>query len=199
MSALVWWQQSRAADRAKADQQKAIQETSQRVAGEVSGKVTGILNREYGTLIGSLYGEIGTLSDQVQGQSALRKQEVALKYTPALDLVYAGSQLQLWNHGRSIVSIWGDKYSGAPRDVNKAPDLISPTAYYYFLTDRLLAAVTSKLGRNGEDRIPFDVYIATADNARYVVHYELWEVMKDGQLSIHTQNHGFDKMDWSKQ
>ncbi|MGB2677256.1 MAG: hypothetical protein WAN12_09255 [Candidatus Acidiferrum sp.] len=197
--ALSWWQQSRALRNARKDQEEAIQRTVEmvsqkvvpRVAAETSGKVTDILNTQYGAVIGGLYKELGE-------QNAARKNELALNYAPSIDLIYAGEQLQVWNRGRTNIKLWGDKYDGETPDLGGPPFVISPATNRYLLTDRLRAAIQAKLGQNGEARVPFDVYISTADGQKYVMHGELWEIIKDGQITIHTQNHGFEKKDWSQ-
>lgn len=83
--------------------------------------------------------------------------------------------------------------------MNADPVVIGPTDHYYLLTDKLNASILSSIGRDGEARVPFDLYISTEDKQRYVMHAVLWEVVKDGQITIHTQSHGFEKRDWSKQ
>jgi hypothetical protein len=197
VSALTWCQMSRASKKARMDQEAAIERTSERVAAEASSRITDTLNKQYGTYIGALYREIGSLEGKVGNESGLHRRELALSYTPSLDIIYAGDQLQIWNRGKTNITLWGDKYDGGKPDI-EAPAIISPTTYYYLLTDKLKAFILASLGQNGEARVPLDIYISAEDKQKYVMHCELWEIVKDGQITIHTQNHGFEKRDWSK-
>lgn len=200
LSALTWFQMSRAARNAAIEQENAIERTATKVseqvapkvAAETSSRVTETLNRDYGSVIRGLYQEIGE-------QATAGKRELALKFEPSVDLIYAGDQLQIWNRGSTNLALWGDKYDGERGDHSGPPFVISPASNRYLLTDKLKPYILGQLGQNGEAHVPFDLYISTADNQKYVMHGELWEIVKDGQITIHTQNHGFEKRDWSKQ
>jgi hypothetical protein len=204
LSALTFWQQSRAVKNAKKDQEEAIQRTAEKiskelapkVAAETSGQVVGTLNREYGIVIGKLYQEIGALQTQQQSQFGLNQQQLALNYAPSLDLIYAGEQLQLWNRGKNNLYLWGNKYDSLPQDFDGKSYAIGPGSYYYLLTDKLKSRILTEIGQDGEDRVPLELYISTEDKKKYIVHAELWEVVKTGQITIHTQNHGYEPKDW---
>jgi|ERR1700722_1463488 len=206
LSGLTFWQQSRALTNAKADQEEAIQRTAERVtndlaprvAAETSGSVTAVLNQQYGSIMSGLYKEIGKLEGSLQNQSGLRQQELALNFLVSADLVYAGDTLQIWNKGKTTIYFWGDRYGDERSDFAPKPNAIVPTDYYYVLTDKLKAVVLKQLGQNGETRVPFDVYLTSANGKKYIMHNTLWEVVKEGQLTIHTQTHGYEAKDWSK-
>jgi len=165
---------------------------SPKVAAETASQVTEKLNKDYGSVMSGLYSQIASLQAQQENQNGLTRRQMALNYAPSADLIYAGDQLQLWNHGHGNLSLWGDKYDGTPRDFSGKAVVVGPGAYYYLLTDRLKPVILAKLGRDGEDRVTFDLYISTGDKKEYVMHTELWEVVKDGQVTIHTQNHGYE-------
>ena len=59
--------------------------------------------------------------------------------------------------------------------------------------------IREKLGQNNEDRVSFDLYLQSANGRKYIMHTTLWEIVKDGQITIHTQNNGYEERDWSKQ
>jgi hypothetical protein len=199
-SVLAWWQQSRALKAAVNDRESAITETSERVATNTAARVTDALNKQYGSFISDLYKEMGGLKGQMQTQAGLRKEELELNYTPAVDLVYAGDRLQLWNRGKTSITLWGDKYDGMHADIGPGPPVVvGPTDNYYLLTNKLQELVSASLGNNGEARVPTEFYFSTEDKQKYILHCTLWEVMKDGKLTIHTQCHGFERRDWSKQ
>jgi 4-amino-4-deoxy-L-arabinose transferase-like glycosyltransferase len=199
LSALIWLQMSRATNTAKDDRESVIQETATKVSTTTATKVTETLNQQYGSVMSNLYQEISDLQTKLQGQNSLRHEELALNYVPSADLIYAGDRIQLWNRGRTNLYLWGDKYDGEPHpDMNVSPVTITPTSNYYLLADRLNAAIFSSIGRNGEGRVPFDLYISTEDKQRYTMHAVLWEVVKDGRITIHSQNHGFEKGGWFK-
>jgi len=197
LSALTAWQMSRASRKATAEQEAATERTAERVSSEAASRVTDALNRQYGTVIGGLYREIGSLEDKVQRQSNLRRQELALNYAPSIDIWYVSDQLQLWNRGKSNVTFWGLKYDGEKSTVGP-PFVVAPATARYLLTDKLTPSILKDLGQNGEATVPLDIYISTADNQKYILRGELWEIVKEGKVEVRTQNHGFEKRDWSK-
>ena len=67
-SALAWWQQSRAIHAATTDRDKAIQETSTRVATETSKQVTKALAEQYGQQIVDQKRKIDDLQSQLVAQ-----------------------------------------------------------------------------------------------------------------------------------
>jgi hypothetical protein len=197
-SVLAGWQQERVVKAAATDRESAITETSERVATNTAAKVADTLNKQYGSFISDLYKEMGRMRGQMQMQAGLRKEEIELNYAPAADIVYAGDRLQIWNRGRTSLSLWGDKYDGESADMTPPPVVIGPTDYYYILADKLQALAIASLGKNGEARVPVDFYFTTADKQKYILHCTLWEVMKDSNLNIHSQCHGFEHKGWTK-
>ena len=121
LSVLTWLQMSRAAKNAAADQEHAIQRTATevsnqvapRVAAETSSRVTEKLNQDYGTVISSLYKEIGKMEGMQQQQS---EKTLAFNYEVSADIVYAGDRLQIWNRGKTNLYLWGEKYDDTPID-----------------------------------------------------------------------------------
>jgi hypothetical protein len=196
MSGLVWLQQSRAAKIAKAEQQHAIEVTSAKVATDTASTVTDTLSRQYGAVIRGLYQDISNLQTDIRDQKGISKEQLALNYRPSADLVFAGDRLVLWNRGRTNLNLWGNKYSGYPRTLGNEPMVIGPGDNYYLLITNLKQTITDKLGNNGEDRVPLEIYISMEDKSKYTMHCELWEIMKDNNLTIHTQCHGFTKNHW---
>lgn len=69
---------------------------------------------------------------------------------------------------------------------------ISPASYYYLLSNELQKTILNRLGPNGEARIPFNLYLTSEDGKKYIMHTTLWEIVKDGKLTIHTQTHGYE-------
>jgi hypothetical protein len=185
----------------RTERDKAIETTAVRVAtnlapkiaADTSSAVTGALNKDYGTVIGNLYRQISELQTQQQSQSGLTQKQLALNYALSVDLIYAGDQLQIWNRGKTNIYLWGNKYSGAI-DFAKAPMQITPAGNYYLLANVLQSAIHKQLGENGEARVPFDLYLTSEDNKKYVVHNTLWEIVKDGAITIHTQTHGHESV-----
>ncbi|MGA2457337.1 MAG: hypothetical protein ABSF85_07205 [Terriglobales bacterium] len=205
LSGLTFWQQSRALKNAHRDQEDAIERTAQKVtkelapevAAETSAHVTRVLNREYGSVISDLYKQLGELGGKIQGQSGLREKELALSYLVSADIIYAGDQLQIWNRGKTNIYLWGDKYDDDPRDIER-PNVIAPTDCYYLLTNKLNPHILAQLGQNGEAKVPLELYLTAADGKKYIMHSTLWEIVKDGKITIHTQTHGYEETDWSK-
>jgi hypothetical protein len=166
--------------------QRITAELAPKITADTAGQVTDRLNKDYGKVISGLYGEI----------LALREHEVRLAFEPALDLIYAGDRLQVWNRGKTNLYLWGTRYNEAPRDMSTVPVVISSGSYYYLLTEKLRRGILETLGQNGEARVPLDLYISTEDKKTYIAHCELWEIVKDGEFTIHTQLHGFERDRW---
>ena len=76
--------------------------------------------------------------------------------------------------------------------------MIPPTDNYYLLADKLNPFILAHVGQNGEAKVPLDLYLAAADDQKYIMHNTLVEVVKGGQITIHTQTHSFERKDWSK-
>jgi hypothetical protein len=197
---LSWLQQTRFVKNAANDQEKAIERTAQtvsekvvpKVASETSAKVTDVLNRQYGTVISELY-------QQLAEQNATGRSQLALNYKPSVDIIYAGESLQIWNRGRTNIYFHGDKYGDHPVSMNASPMVIVPNDNYYLLANLMNPYILRTVGQNGEARVPLELYLRTADGEKYIMHSTLWEVVKEGQITIHTQTHEYEKKDWSKQ
>jgi hypothetical protein len=198
LSILTFYQIHRADGIAAKDREDAIEKTSQsvsekvvpKVAAETSANVTEALNQQYGSVISGLYRELAE-------QSATGKNQLALNYKPSVDIIYAGDRLQIWNRGRTNIYFEGDKYDNLPRSMGDQRIVIPPTDNYYLLANYLNPYILKTLGQNGEARVPFEIYLRTEDGKKYIMHNTLWEVVKDGQITIHTQTHGFEEKDWS--
>jgi hypothetical protein len=201
LSALTFWQQYRAVKNAKADEENAIQHTAEnvtkelapKVAADTSSSVTSALNKEYGVVIGNLYRQIGEMQTRQQSQIGLTQKQLELNYALSVDLIYAGDQLQIWNRGKTNIYMWGNRYNGA-LDLVTSPMQITPAGNYYLLTNVLQSVIYKQLGQNGEARVPFDLYLTSEDNKKFVVHNTLWEIVKDGAITIHTQTHGNESL-----
>lgn len=167
---------------------------SPKVAAETASRVTERLNKDYGDLIGGLYKQIASLQ---QNQVGLSQKQLALNYAPSVDLLYAGGQLQVWNRGRTNISLCGNKLDGERSDFAAEPAVITPTTGYYLLATALEANIHKSLGENGDTKVPLDLYLKSADGKKYIMHTTLLETVKDGQITINTQNHGYEEKDWS--
>ncbi len=111
--------------------------------------------------------------------------------SPSVDLLYDPSRkaFDFLNHGQTNVYFWGDKLDDGPKSLDK-PRVITPTGSYHVWADKVAEEIIRKLGPDRETRIPFEVYMSTEDQTKYVITYELWIKTKDGVVSIETQNLG---------
>ena len=150
------------------------------------------------TSIDGLKGQNDKMVSQIENQRYLSKEELALNCAPMINLVHVNNQFQVWNRGKTVIMLWGNKYGDMAPDMNDPPVSITPQDYSYYATDNTKELILSHLGNNGEAWVPLEIFISTANNQKYVVHYRLWEIVKDGQITIHTQNNGLEKKDWSK-
>lgn len=109
---------------------------------------------------------------------------------PNVVLLPASGQLNLINTGKEDIYVWGDKFDDQPKDVTENPRTIPVRGFYYFLTAKMAVSARSAVGVNGEKLVPFEVYLSTGNGVRYVAKFLLLVIMKDGEMSIHTQQLG---------
>jgi hypothetical protein len=198
-SVVAWIQQTRATKAAAAQISSAIESTASSTSVKTAAGVAGELNGQYGAFIKKLYERISDLEGQARTQSTLRKNEYQLNFTPAADLVYAGDQLQLWNRGRTSLSLWGVKYGNEAAFMFKVPSVVGVTDSVGLLTNIMKPRVLASLGANGQDTVPVEFYVGTGDQKKYVKKCNLIETTKDSVLTVLTQCQEFEPRDWSKQ
>jgi len=161
-----------------------------KVAAQTASQVTGQLNKDYGVVISNLYREIGELQSQQQTQVNIAQKQFALNFAVSTELVYAGGYLQLWNRGTSNVYICGQKYDGDTASMFD-PFSITPKNGFSLLAD-LSSIVRRRLGQNAEAHIPLDIYLRTEDQKKHVMHNVIWEIVKDGVVTIHAQTRSYE-------
>jgi hypothetical protein len=131
-------------------------------------------------------------SDSAEGVSA--------KYIPSVDLFYdpVTKAFNFVNHGQTNIYLWGDQLDSGPKSIDE-PRTITPTGAYHIWAESIAAEIQGKLGNDGEAKIPFDVYVTTEDKKKHVLKYLLWVRIKNGSMTIETQNLGTIEADFTKQ
>lgn len=116
----------------------------------------------------------------------------------SVDLLYdsANKALNIVNRGGTNVYLWGDRLQGWPKSVD-APRTITPNGgAYHIWADRMAQALLQKLGNNGQDRIPFELYVSDEGNKKHIINYIFWVRIRDGVITIETQNMGTTDSDF---
>ncbi|MGB6536245.1 MAG: hypothetical protein WBF58_09815 [Xanthobacteraceae bacterium] len=117
-------------------------------------------------------------------------------YKPAGLLVYGDGRLTFYNEGDSTLYLWGDQVERHGKNIENEPRLIPKGANYYLFTDRLVPPLLEEIGQDGQKTITFDLYFKNEQGIKYVSHFVLLIVVKDGKLGIHTQMLSFDPEPW---
>jgi hypothetical protein len=133
-----------------------------------------------------------TTKDQVD----LVKQDVASRYVPAGVLVYENTRFTFYNRTKSTLYFWGDKLADTPRIIEALPRMIPIDATYYIIGDKFEQQAVATIGRNGQDKIPFEMYFKNELHVKYTAVFILLIVTKDGNVQVHTQMISFDKSEW---
>lgn len=142
------------------------------------------------TFLGALY--IGLKQNEIN-QNLLE-----LSHVVSVELSYAPQKLNIFNKGRENVWLWGTKFGDGPRTMEPNPRLVTPGGSYYLLTDKLEPEILQKVGQNGDDTKPLEIYIESQINKKYVVRNLLFIQVRTGAISIHSQTISIQEADWSK-
>jgi hypothetical protein len=129
-----------------------------------------------------------TLENIVAMNTALQD-ELGLNYAISVVLTYDDGQrsLNLFNNGKTNIWLWGTKLSNQRPTLEKEGRVIAPTGYYYFDFTSNRQEFAQKLPKGSESRIPFDVYLKTANGKPYVVETLLVASWQSDALQIRTQ------------
>jgi len=116
----------------------------------------------------------------------------------AIDLTYDGATkaFNFLNRGTANIYLWGDKLDGGNKVMDAPRTLTANGGSYHIWGDQVIPEIETKVKIFGELRIPFEVYVTTEQKDQYILHYQLWARIKDGTLSIETQNLGTTKEDF---
>jgi hypothetical protein len=110
---------------------------------------------------------------------------------PSVILISEQSRLVLYNRCSYDLHLAGTIFSNGPAMMLDGPDsyrLIPVNGFYYFLTDKLEDETKRVIGNNGEDTQPFNVYFLDNLNNHYTAQFILLFVVRNGDVTIHTQN-----------
>jgi hypothetical protein len=123
------------------------------------------------------------------------RQESLLNYVPSVALAYYNHRFNIENHGKSDLLLWGNRIDNGPKSID-APRIIAPGSSYYIIADPFEREVLQKIGDNGDARTAFELYLSNKHEQRYLARFELWIVIKEKQITVHTQMLGLDEKDW---
>lgn len=122
---------------------------------------------------------------------------------PSVLLLWENKQLRLYNEGDADIYIWGDKFDDDPahlesvsRTIPGKSTLSGQTGFYYFLPDLLENQAKTVIGGNGQNLVPFEVYLKDGAQKKYIAKFDLLIVMKDSVMTIHTQQLGVTDNGW---
>jgi len=123
-------------------------------------------------------------------------------YGPSLDVVFDSTvdheAFNFSNRGQTNLYIWGTQLDAGPKSIH-APRTITPGGSYHIWAQQVANAIRTRLGANGETRVPFRVYVSTEDDRKHEISYELWILVNNGVLRIETQNLGSREKDFTQE
>jgi hypothetical protein len=135
-----------------------------------------------------------TFAQQKVARNETQKQ-LALNYEPSIALVYYDHRFNIENHGKTDLYLWGDKIADTLPTMDAAR-IIAPGSSYYLIGEQFEQIALRVVGDNGETRIPFELYLSNKRNEKYVARFELWIVIKEKEITVHTQMLGLNEYVW---
>jgi hypothetical protein len=123
--------------------------------------------------------------------------QAEMNYVPSLALTYSGDKFNIENHGKSDLLFWGNKLNEL-KDIEPALRIIAVGSSYYILTDPFKQYVVQTVGENGEARMPFELYLSNTKGREFIATFILWVVVKNKDVTVHTQMTGLDQSNWKK-
>ena len=152
--------------------------------------------------------EIATRLNHAEGQvrdlATRLASAYSASYTPSLDLVYAEKQFRFYNRGKTNLYFWGTRLADDRPAIESEARVITPSGggfigegFFYIPGDQFEQRERSRLGQDGEERVPLEAFVATEDSKRYRIRYVLRVVMAGGAVTVHSQNMGMKEFDWS--
>jgi|GEM_PF-1992805 vacuolar-type H+-ATPase subunit I/STV1 len=159
---------------------------------------------QIGNLENSIKNKDKKLEELGQKQLNLKQKELELNYAISVDMIYddAGHQFKIYNRGKTNIRFWGTRLdlNNAMKSISKEARIITPNpnTFYYVFTNELEKDIAKNLGLNGERYLPFELFIENERREKFTISFLLWIVVKDGKITIHTQNTDISKADWAK-
>lgn len=125
--------------------------------------------------------------------------EARLNYRIAVDVTFDAGSKRIWifNKGRSVIWLWGDKLGDAPPQIEKTPREITPGGSYYIVGDKFYDIV-SKVPKGSAKPLAFVLYVRSENGRPYVVSSQFNFVWQNDVLNIHTQTLSITQKDWGQ-
>lgn len=120
-----------------------------------------------------------------------------LNFAPSLMVTYENDRINVKNMGSQNVWIWGKKIGSRKPMVEKQGRLLTPGGLYFFDAKSLEDIIQSDMQSDSRIQIPFEFFVQTENQKRYVLNNLIYFNTRDGKLKTHIQTIGIIKMDWS--
>ena len=142
----------------------------------------------------------GMLAITVAGVGVYR-QQVPPKFTPPANLsvllLWENDELRLYNRGDKDIYLWGDKYGTIfPLSIEAIPRTIPRDGFYYFLTENIRGLWELALAPDGQQLIPFEVYLKDDRQNKFTAKFALLVVFTHSVMKVHTQQLGVSDVEW---
>lgn len=112
-------------------------------------------------------------------------------------LLPAHGQLRLHNNGEEEIYLWGNKFANTQPIIEIQSRRIPSRHFYYFLTDEIVKNARQIIGENGQQLVPFEVYLTNSANKRFIATFNLLFIIKNNVVEIHTQQLDIQDQDWN--
>jgi hypothetical protein len=129
-------------------------------------------------------------SGHTKQQLEIAREQLALNYVPQVSIRYENNQIQIYNYGRTNITLWGCAYGDIHAGIEKEFRTIVPNTFYYLYANELEPQMRRALHDNQVGTTPLRVFIKTQNDKRYTVNALLVGELRNGVLSIRTQDIG---------
>lgn len=133
-------------------------------------------------------------------QNQINEKLLNLNYIPSLEVAYTShnKRILIYNKGNSNIWLWGTKYLNTKPKFRNEPVLITPGGSIHILAEKFKDLIKELIGNDGEKLIPFELFIESSNNVKYIVKNRLLCIVKNNEVSIHSQTLSIIQQDWSK-
>ena len=123
---------------------------------------------------------------------------IPLDYAVALHLIYTNHRFQVYNDGKTNLSLWGSQMGNGPQDILREPRIISPspTTYYFIPGESFEKECRAKIPNDQMHREYLNLFLTDALGYRHVARFILLIQRNNAVISVDTQLVGLEQRDW---
>ena len=122
-----------------------------------------------------------------------------LKRAETFRLIYTSHRFQVYNDGKTNLSLWGSQMGGGAKDILSEPRIISPspTTYYFIPGESFEEECKGKMPNGQMGRAYLTLFLTNALRSRYVARFILLIHREHDVISVDTQLVRLEQKDWN--